>query len=292
MGGPAGSDDARTTTVQPWTPERAHAWYRVHAETLTCALRGHVLPAARVARLRPEDAGLGVELPDGRRLCRCTRCDVWVEVDPPAHPVREVLPSLYRLPLPRRGKALREAIVIRIIALDRALHSILFGLIAVVLLLLELRLGFIRGAAAGLLRDLELAAANTGQDPSRSFVERELHKVLGLRQGTILVLLAIAIAYCVVEGVEAVGLWLERRWAEYLTAVATAGFLPFEIHELIDQVTALRVVALAVNLAILVWLVWRKRLFGVRGGVNAERAEEIDREALFGPPPGRVGAGS
>jgi uncharacterized membrane protein (DUF2068 family) len=282
--GAAGSEDGDTTTVQPWTPERAHAWYRVHAETLTCALRGHVLPAATVARLRPEDAGLGVELRDGRRLCRCTRCDVWVEIDPPARPGREVLPPLDRLPLPRRGKALRDAIVIRIIALDRALHSLLFGLIAVALLLLELRLGWIRTAAAGLLRDLSAAAANTGQDPSRTFVVRELHRVLGLRQHTVLVLLAISIGYCLIEGVEAVGLWLERRWAEYLAAVATAGFLPFEIRELVEQVTVLRVIALVVNLAILVWLVWRKRLFGIRGGLEAERAEEVDREALFGPP--------
>lgn len=282
--GAAGSEERVTTTVQPWTPERAHAWYRVHAETLTCALRGHVLPAATVARLRPQDAGLGVELPDGRRLCRCTRCDVWVEIDAPARPEREVLPSLDELALPRRGKPLRDAIVIRIIALDRALHSLLFGLIAVALLMLELRLGWIRTAAAGLLRDLSAAAANTGQDPSRSFVVRELHRVLGLRQHTVLVLLAISIAYCVVEGVEAVGLWLERRWAEYLTALATAGFLPFEIRELVEQVTAFRVAALVVNVAILAWLVWRKRLFGIRGGLKAERAEEIDRDALFGPP--------
>src|SRR5439155_20742991 len=108
-------------------------------------------------------------------------------------------------------------------------HSILFGLIAVALLLVELRLGFIRRAAAGLLRDLSAAATNTGQDPSRTFVVRELHRVLGLRQHTIVVLLAISIAYCVIEGVEAVGLWRQRRWAEYLTAIATAGFLPFEI---------------------------------------------------------------
>jgi uncharacterized membrane protein (DUF2068 family) len=91
----------------------------------------------------------------------------------------------------------------------------------------------------------------------------------------------------VIEGVEAVGLWRERRWAEYLTAIATAGFLPFEIDELAKRVTILRVGALVVNLAILIWLVYRKRLFGVRGGAKAEHLEEeeFDRAAMFGPPP-------
>ena len=40
-------------------------------------------------------------------------------------------------------------------------------------------------------------------------------------QGTVLAVTAVI--YAVVEGVEAVGLWRERRWAEYLTAIATAG---------------------------------------------------------------------
>jgi uncharacterized membrane protein (DUF2068 family) len=102
-----------------------------------------------------------------------------------------------------------------------------------------------------------------------------------------------AIVYSVVEGVEAVGLWLEKRWAEYLTAVATAGFLPFEVHELTKRVTVLRVTALVVNVAILVWLVRRKRLFGVRGGERAvEQEEEFDRRVLFGPPRERTAAAS
>ena len=112
-----------------------------------------------------------------------------------------------------------------------------------------------------------------------------INQFLNLREHTLLVLGFTATAYAVVEGVEAVGLWLERRWAEYLTAIATAGFLPFEIHELMKRVTVLRITALVVNLAILVYLVWRKRLFGIRGGAKAlERSAEIDREELFGPP--------
>ena len=80
-------------------------------------------------------------------------------------------------------------------------------------------------------------------------------------------------AYALLEGVEAIGLWLGRRWAEYLTLVATVVFVPYEIYELTKSVTALKVVALVINLAIVAYLLFSKRLFGVRGGGRAERAE-------------------
>ena len=254
-----------------------------HPETFVCSRRGHVTPAALVERLRKQDAGLGVDLGDGRRMARCTRCDVWISTTPPAKPIRETLPDLKDLKVPRRGKTLREAIIIRAIAIDRALHSILFGLLAVVLILLELNLGSLHDEAARILRDL---AGDTGQQAGRGFIVTELAKLLNLNKDTLLLLAATAIAYCVVEGVEAVGLWRERRWAEYLTAIATAGFLPFEIKELLDRVTVLRVGALVVNVAVLVWLVWRKRLFGVNGGLEGMEAEQeqVDKEALFGAP--------
>ena len=91
---------------------------------------------------------------------------------------------------------------------------------------------------------------------------------------TNLYLAGVAIAaYAGLEGVEAVGLWFAKRWAEYLTFVATIVFLPYEIHELIKSVTALKLVALIINLAVAAYLLYAKRLFGVHGGGRAERAE-------------------
>ncbi len=75
------------------------------------------------------------------------------------------------------------------------------------------------------------------------------------------------------QGVEAIGLWLGRRWAEYLTFVETVVFVPYEIYELTKSVTALKVLTLVINLAIVAYLLFSKRLFGLRGGGRAERAE-------------------
>jgi DNA end-binding protein Ku len=251
-------------------------------EALKASVEAAKKPAALVERLRPGDAGLGVDLDDGRRMARCTRCDVWIATTPPATPVRQSLPSVDDIKLPRRGQVLRDAIVLRLIAIDRAIHSVLFAALAVLLFLLETNLGSLRTDAQRLIANL---TANTGQGASQGTIDRWLHDILGIQKHTLLILLFTAIAYAVVEGVEAVGLWREKRWAEYLTAIATAGFLPFEVHELTKKVTVLRIGALVVNVAILAWLVWRKRLFGARGGVAAEhREEEFDRRELFGPP--------
>ena len=248
-----------------------------------CAVRGHVVPAATVAHLRAGDSGLGLDLADGRRLSRCLRCDTWLAGTPPpaARAARMVLPPLDELEVPRRGRALRDAIVLRLIALDRAFHSVAFGLAAIGLFILGANIDPLRSQADSLLDQLDKPLSDTGQNPSRTFVVRVLRRIGHLRRGPLRLLAATAAAYCVIEAVEALGLWRERRWAEYLTALATAGFLPFEIAELGKRVTVVRVVALVVNLAILVWLVWRKNLFGVRG--EGGPAEDADPVALFGP---------
>ena len=55
--------------------------------------------------------------------------------------------------------------------------------------------------------------------------------------------------------------------------MATIVFIPYEVDELIKSVTWLKVLALIINLAVAVYLLYAKRLFGVRGGGRAERAE-------------------
>ena len=52
------------------------------------------------------------------------------------------------------------------------------------------------------------------------------------------------------------GLWNEKRWAEYLTVVVTASLIPFEIYEMVHHLTPIKIGALALNAAILVYLVW------------------------------------
>ena len=105
-------------------------------------------------------------------------------------------------------------------------------------------------------------------------------------------------AYAVIEIIEAVGLWLLKRWGEYFAMIATSVGIPYEIYDLTAKVTVLRLVAFVINVALVVYLVVTKRLFGVRGGKKAYEARlrsasilqaEIDALAAGDGRTGRAG---
>jgi uncharacterized membrane protein (DUF2068 family) len=81
------------------------------------------------------------------------------------------------------------------------------------------------------------------------------------------------LAYGILQLVEGVGLWLMKRWGEYVAVVGTSLFVPIEVYELVHHATGLKVAALLVNLAAVGYLLWTKRLFGIRGGHAAFEAE-------------------
>lgn len=260
-----------------------------HAETWICSLRGHVTPAAKAERVLLADAALGAQLADGRRLARCLRCDTWIEheVPTPEEAAYDVVPLIADLPRPRRGKQLQEAILMRLIAANKGLHATLFGIVAILLGMIETHIGGLQSWAERVQKALSTTIGDTGQQSSRDWFGRQLVRILDIKGGALKILLFTATLYCVVEGTEAVGLWLGKRWAEYLTVIATAGFLPLEIHELTKRVTFLRLLALAVNVALLVWLIRNKRLFGLRGGYAALKRhedEEVDWDEILASP--------
>jgi len=62
--------------------------------------------------------------------------------------------------------------------------------------------------------------------------------------------------YAGVRFAEAYGLWHERRWAEWFAALSGGVYIPIELYELALRVTWLRLAALAVNVAVVAYLVW------------------------------------
>ncbi|HEY3943511.1 MAG TPA: DUF2127 domain-containing protein [Acidimicrobiales bacterium] len=244
-------------------------------ELVTCALRGHELVGTDVETITEADALVVLEH-DGWRWHRCLRCDSWLPRAVPAAPARRELPARSEIEVPARGPILRDRYVLRLIALDRAVHVVILSVLAVVIL-------FYLGHRTRLQHDYihimnALTGGSGGPDAVSGFLGKFRH--LFVIQSPALHTIALAlIAYAALEAVEMVGLWLAKRWAEYLTFVATFVFIPFEIYELTKSVTTLKMLAFVINLAILVYLLVAKRLFGVRGGYRAERAR---REAASG----------
>ncbi|MDQ6882780.1 MAG: DUF2127 domain-containing protein [Candidatus Dormibacteraeota bacterium] len=111
-------------------------------------------------------------------------------------------------------------------------------------------------------------------NPERRLVPRALVAILrpfGLLPARTVVILGIgAILFAILELTEAVGLARRRRWAEYLTVIAGCIGIPFEVNEVIKKQTLIRIGALAINVAIVLYLAWQKHLFGLRGGVETE----------------------
>src|SRR3954471_3371597 len=97
---------------------------RFHWELLVCGLSGHELVGLDAARLRPEDAVVAREI-EGVRWHRCLRCDSWLPIGPPpADASRELPPERDEIELPLRGRPLRDRVVLRLIAINRALHFV------------------------------------------------------------------------------------------------------------------------------------------------------------------------
>ena len=255
---------------------------RLHWELIVCGLRGHELVGTDARVIRPEDALLVVEQ-DGIRWHRCLRCDSWLPLSPPEHPTRETLPSREELELPLRGKALRDKIVLRLIALDRAFHFLVLGLLGAAVLLFAANKASLSGPFYKIMSDLGRSSGGGPFQNDKAGLSGELYKLFTLKTSTLDTAGFAILAFAVLEGVEGIGLWFQKRWAEYLTLIATAAFLPLEIWELTHKFTPFKLFAFVINVAIVAYLLWAKRLFGIRGGAAAEQAErqrDVGWEAL------------
>ncbi|MEI9942445.1 MAG: DUF2127 domain-containing protein [Pseudomonadota bacterium] len=112
------------------------------------------------------------------------------------------------------------------------------------------------------VRTMRHLLSELGVDPSHPLVIKGIAKVSGVGPRRLEEVGVGTFAYAIVFLVEGIGLLLRRHWAEYLTSIVTASFVPFEIYELVHEPTAFKVVGLAANVLIVVYLVlrlWRER---------------------------------
>ena len=92
------------------------------------------------------------------------------------------------------------------------------------------------------------------------FVSRAFDDVLGLSPHTFGVFSAVALTYATLYLIEGFGLWRGYRWAEFLTVISTSLFIPLEIWECLRHFTAMKLVGLAINVAIVAYLVYLLRM--------------------------------
>jgi uncharacterized membrane protein (DUF2068 family) len=69
-------------------------------------------------------------------------------------------------------------------------------------------------------------------------------------------LAAAAGLYSAIRGIEAYGLWKERRWAEWFALVSGALYVPVEIYEVFHRFTWVKVAVLTTNVAIVAYMAY------------------------------------
>ncbi len=257
----------------PGTHPRPRPRRRLDWELIACGFGGHVLVGLDAAEVGPQDA-LVVREQGSLRWHRCLRCDCWVALAKPKDPTEARVPTRDQIVVPLRGKALRDKVVLRLIAVDRAFHFTILVLLGLAVLLFASNETSLRDAYYKILTDIQGGVGGGPvQNTGHVGILHELDKLFSLRSGTLREVGIGLVAYGILEGVEAIGLWLTKRWAEYLTFIATTILLPLEIYEIIHRRSALKIIGFIINLAVVIYLLWAKRLFGLRGGGAADEAE-------------------
>jgi uncharacterized membrane protein (DUF2068 family) len=229
---------------------------------LACGRSGHVTYAPAEPGVREQ---LSARAGSGEAW-RCLRCATFV----PGEPGRSGPAA--QAPAVRRGKEIRSAFILRLFAIERYVRVLVFGALAFAVW----RFGYDRQSLEAafdrerpILRTLFL---QLGYDINHSKLVGLIQHALTLSPNTIRLVAAGLAAYALIELVEGTGLWLARRWGEYFAMVATSLGLPYEIYDLTSKVTITRVLFFVINLALVLYLVITKRLFGVRGGNRAYQA--------------------
>lgn len=70
-------------------------------------------------------------------------------------------------------------------------------------------------------------------------------------------LAALACAYSFMRFAEAYGLWRNRRWAQWFAVLSGAAYVPIEVYELSRGISATKVSVLLVNIAIVLYVLYR-----------------------------------
>lgn len=136
------------------------------------------------------------------------------------------------------------------------------GLLAIALfkwlkgaLLIVLAFGFLKLLHQDVAEVVEGFANKIGVDPDNRYLGAFLAKLNLLDDRKLKALSGLTFAYSALFLTEGTGLFFEKRWAEFLTIIVTASFMPLEFYELFKIPTIVKSLVLALNLGIVVFLI-------------------------------------
>ena len=96
-------------------------------------------------------------------------------------------------------------------------------------------------------------------DPENHYIQTLLVKASIANARQLQVLSIGSFFYAGLLLIEGTGLFLQQRWAQYFSVIITASFVPLEVWELMKKFSPAKTVVIAVNMAIVVYLVVKLR---------------------------------
>ena len=198
-------------------------------------------------------------------LWQCLRCGAYVPGEPHGSGPAGTAPAI------RRGKEIRGEFILKLFAIERMIRLVIFGAVAY---------GIWRFAGSRLTiseainRDIPIIrtfARQLGFNLNHALLDK-IQSLLHVSASNLHLLAFGVLGLAIVSGIEAFALWQGHRWGEYFAMVATSLGLPFEIYELSKTVTITKVLLFVLNLLLVFYLVYSRRLFGARGGKEAYEA--------------------
>ncbi|HUO08251.1 MAG TPA: DUF2127 domain-containing protein [Phycisphaerae bacterium] len=153
---------------------------------------------------------------------------------------------------PLEKQAGHSLIVIRLIAVFKFLKAASLLIVGVIILRMIRSNHSMHETLLNFVNDLRL-------DENNHFIHGLLEKTLGIGIKTLRLLSTGTLIYSILFFTEGVGLWFDQGWAEVMTVITTAGFIPLEIWEIHRDPTAVRIIIFTINIALLVYILLRLR---------------------------------
>jgi len=107
---------------------------------------------------------------------------------------------------------------------------------------------------------VEQWVAKTGVGSGSRYVGRLLLTLVSLTPNKIRDLAVGSFIYAALFLTEGIGLWLLKRWAEWFTVISTSSLVPLEIYEIFRHPSPGKILVLAINIAVVGYLVYQIRV--------------------------------
>jgi uncharacterized membrane protein (DUF2068 family) len=225
-----------------------------------CGRVGHITYAPEEPHLREHLRGQTA----AAELWQCLRCGTYVTGGPHGQGPADAAPAV------RRGKQIRSDVILKLFAIERGIRFVIFGAVAYGIW----RFANSNSIVQAIKRDIPIIrtfARQLGFTLNHALLEK-IRSLLHVSSSNLRLLALGITGLAVVSAIEAFALWQAKRWGEYFAMIVTSLGLPFEVYELSKAVTVTKVILFVLNLLLVGYLVYTRRLFGARGGKEAYEA--------------------